>query len=357
MRGLFTALLMATLLMAGPVFAAEKWVVSNGSDKTKIYTLPAGYELNRVAYAVRDEVFMLGLKSPQGAQQFYTVAGGANAGAWTNDAPDRTKFMTMPPYGQLMNMNSRLLRATAPQNFDQPFGDYKASILVSENKYTKKASRSGRYGPTIYEQTVGRGKAIFKITDAEKSTVFSFYEDYDANSGDYALLWTPDGRYVVMIPPKASLKAAPVILIAGPFPVRYADRVAQVNLRNADAEKEALEDERLSRGEMTADQRYSFVYDIAIRRLMDCKDLLNNLGRPDKISLTNPLHALFFGEDQDILGMRYRLQFIAGNKSGELEMATPLLRTATGRKSSLSDYFTVVTINANEEKTDVFCPF
>ncbi len=353
----FTALLMLVLLCAGPAFAAEKWVVSVGSDKAKIYNLPAGYDLNRLFYAVGDEVFSLGLKSPQGAQQFYTISGGANSGTWAPSKPDPEKFLAMPPYGQLMNMNSRLLRATAPQNFDQPFGDYKASTLVSENKYTKKASRSGRFGPTMYEQTVGRGKAIFKIADADKNTVFSVYEDYDTNSGDYAFLWTPDGRYVVMIAPKSSLQSGPVVLIAGPFPVLYAARVAQVNLRSVDAEKETLEDERLARGEMTADQRYSFVYDIAIRRLMDCKDLLNNLGRPDKISLNNPLHALFFGEDQDILGMRYRLQFIAGSKRGEIEMATPLLRTATGRKTSLSDYFTVVTIRTDEEKTDVFCPF
>ena len=350
------ALFFLCLLVTGPGHAAERWAVTQGSGLSKTYTMPLGYALNRIFYLPGKDLFMLGLKTPQNAQHYYRLKGGEATGDWAAAPPDQTQFLSLPPYGTTIAVNSRLLRATTPQNFDQPFGAYRATALVSENRYTKKAARSGRYGATTYQETLGRGRLIFKIIDENNDALFQVEEDYAANSGDYVFWWTPDGRYAVMIPPKPSLEASPVILIAGPFPVEYAERVAEVNLRNDDAEKEVQEDNRLTGGEITAEQRYGFPYELAVDRLSSCRDFLNNFGRPDKITLNNPLHALYFGDEPAIVGMRFRLGFVAGWRSGEVEISAPLMRTASGYKSSLEDYFTIVTIQTDKEKTDVFCP-
>ena len=228
---------------------------------------------------------------------------------------------------QSVILSSGLQRNINSETRKQPYGDLSLRTTINETTYEVERTTGFPFFGEAYVEQLGDGKVRLELTGPD-GVLFSIEDQYIENSSQFTAMFTPDGRYVVVILPDqpgtfaAQLPGGHRLILVGGLPINRdkLEVIAELTLKGK--AKEEFEARQLARqkyrdGLITAEAFYGEVYVKALDKIRRCQDINLIIGQIESLSVHG--NILDFGQPETV-GKVFTFDYKAPDSSGEIQV-------------------------------------
>ncbi|MBT4493109.1 MAG: hypothetical protein HOC70_07675 [Gammaproteobacteria bacterium] len=260
-------------------------------------------------------------------------------------------------------LSSGLQRSIGGETRRQPNGALVLRTIIDETTYEVERTAGFPFFGDSYAEQVGDGKVSLELSGAE-GVLFSIEDRYTENSSEFTAMFTPDGRYVLVVLPDepesaaAQLPGGHRLVLVGGLPI---DRdklkvVAELTLKGKakeEFETRQIEQQQYRDGLITAEAYYGEVYVKAVDKIRRCDDITYIIGEIERLAVRDSV--LDFGQPK-IVGKVFAFDYEAPTSSGEIQVIVLDPEHELTESNSYRSYLESIDIRSDSGVRYANCP-
>jgi hypothetical protein len=228
---------------------------------------------------------------------------------------------------QSVMLSSGLQRGIGGETRKQPYGDLTLRTTINETTYEVERSTGFPFFGEEHVEQLGDGTVRLELSGSE-GVLFFIDDQYIGNSSEFTAMFTPDGRYVVVIlpdqpeTPAAQLPGGHRLLLVGGLPINRdkLEIVAELTLKGKAKEEfvaKQLARQQYRDGLITAETFYGEVYVKALEKINRCEDINIIIGEIESFKVHD--NVLDFGQPETV-GKVFTFDYKARASAGEIQV-------------------------------------